>query len=202
MEDFVKTAWGMNGYRYPLITGLDYHCVPTCLEMIVKSMGYQISGRQLASYFHIVTNEESVDDNDLGVHIVNGELDKLFADLCIPVSEQYIPISQIAEFEFTDIISKHLSEQAHIICGYSYGLLFREQLLEDIGHVSIILSAEEENVKILNPGPKNAGVNLVREDDLYQSIRRKRDGLWILKKNNESSVVIPARHNGNSFISG
>ncbi len=181
MEELVKTVQGKNGYHYPIVQGADYFCVPTCLEMIVKSMGYQIDGRRIASYFHIVTNGEAATDNDLGVHIINGELDRIFSDLHFPITEQYIPISQISEFEFTDIIRKHLIERSHIICGYSYGLLFREPLLEDIGHVSIILSAEK-NVEILNPGPKYAGVNNVREDDLFQAIRRKHDGLWILRK--------------------
>ena len=181
MEEVVKFARGSNGYDYPYITGDNYFCVPTCLEMTAISMGYRVDSDKIRSYFPIITQDETDVDNELGVHLSDGDLDKIFTEFQIPLFEQYIPINHIAEFQFTDLIVSLLESNAHILCGYSFGYLFHDNSLLNIGHASIILSVDGDYVKILNPGPKFAGINKVREDDLYSAIRYKQGGLWVLK---------------------
>lgn len=190
MEPLNKSGFifGENGYEYPVIQEKNYYCVPSCLKMVLSSMGFHYSIEELASNFTIVTVDETTIDSELGIHIKNGDLNRLFNKINVPLWEEYIPINQISEFVFSDLIHNLLLQKAHIVCGYSYGLLFRDSSLLDIGHVSIILSSNSENVHILNPGPKFAGVNKVNEYDLYCAIRRKNDGLWVLKEKNEHQV--------------
>lgn len=181
MEYLNESVPGMNGYEYPVVKGKDYYCVPNCIKMVLSSIGFHYSVEELASHFTIVTSCETTTDSELGIHINNGDLDRLFDKLDVPLYEEYMPINQIPEFEFPELIYNLLLQKAHIICGYSFGLLFNENALLDIGHVSIILSSTSECINILNPGPKFAGVNTVNEYDLYCAIRCKHDGLWILK---------------------
>ena len=171
----------MNGFVYPIIRGDNYYCVPTCIEMTILSMGYNIHLDEILPYFQIITDGDTSVDNELGVHLNHGDLDNMFSELNIPLYEQYIPINQIAEYRFADFINGLLNSKAHVLCGYSFGSLFRDESLRDIGHASIILSVDGDYAKILNPGPKFVGINEVREDDLYTAIRCRQGGLWVLR---------------------
>lgn len=180
MEKITKTAHGMNGYVYPFILGENYYCIPTCIEMIISSMGYTIDTEALRTHFQIITSNDTNQDHELGVQLTDGDLDALFSTLHIPMYEQFIPINKIAEYQFEYLLKELLDSGAHILCGYSYGCLFGDDRLRDIGHASILLSIHNSFVQILNPGPKNAGINTVREDDLYAAIRYRHGGLWVL----------------------
>lgn len=173
-----------NGYEYPLIHGENYYCVPACIKIVLSSLGYYHSVKELSSHFTIVTSSKTTADHELGIHVKNGDLDKLFNKLNVPLYEEYIPINQVPEFKFMEFIQELLQQKAHIICGYSFGMLFNENSSFDVGHASIIISSTSKYINILNPGPKFAGINMVNEYDLYCAIRHKQDGLWIFRTKN------------------
>lgn len=177
-----KTFCADNNYIYPIIKGKNYYCVPTCLEMVIKSMGYEVSSAQIAELFSIITSAEAKTDNDIGVHLIDTSLDIVFLHFNIPLSEKYIAINTIEEDFFIDFIINELQKGSHILCGYSYGILFNDTKLINIGHFSIIVSANNDKIKMINPGPQNFGVNEVKDYELYRAIHKKSAGLWILKK--------------------
>ena len=181
MEHLKTSVHGMNGYEYPIISGENYLCVPTNIKMILSSIGQNYNIDDIVSKFTIKTPFDTSTDCDLGVHIKKDDLNVLFTEMKVPLYEEYIPINKIYEPEFTDVLHDLLIQGAHVLCGYSYGELFGEAALLDVGHMSIILSVDYRTVEILNPGPKHAGINLVNEYSLYRAIQRKNAGLWALK---------------------
>jgi len=56
------------------------------------------------------------------------------------------------------------------------------------GHVGIFLKLEGDNLLFLDPGPRNYGVRKVKIDDLYNAIKNKSDGLWIIKSTGHNTV--------------
>lgn len=171
---------GLNGHKYPIIRGLNYYCVPTCLQMVCASMGVYVNNDDISRNFKIQTSSDTDDKNKYGICLNNGDLNNLFYKLGIPLTEKYTPISHVPDFEFVDIIQQVLNNGAHIICGYSYGMLYNKEDLYSIGHASIVIDADDRNVTIIDPGPSYHGVKIVKEDSLYNAIRRKQDGLWVL----------------------
>lgn len=181
MEFKMQNIAGLNGYIYPVLKGSNYYCVPTCLRMVMASMNYFVEDQEILKYFELYTNVDTNDENQYGIHINNGDLDNLFTRLNIPLTEKYIPISHIPDIQFTELICQLLKERNHVLCGYSYGFLFSKQELLKIGHVSIIANTNEKYVDIIDPGPDSFGIKQVKEDVLYDSIRYKGDGLWVLR---------------------
>lgn len=185
MEEMKLTplsAFGDNGYTYPLIKGADLYCVPTCLEIILQSMGYNIPIDQISKWFDIVTAENAKSDIDIGIHLVESSFNRIFEHYHIPLKEKYIFINTIEEDFFVDFIHKELLNGSHILCGYSYGSLFDESELMNLGHFSIIVGSDHDTVKMVNPGPKHYGINELTDFKVYRAIRQKSAGLWIFEK--------------------
>lgn len=170
-----------NGYAYPIIKGEPYCCVPTCLKMIFDSMGFFYSVDQIASYFQIITPPEADCDSDIGIHLGTNPFSDILTSLQIPLTEEYISINYIHPDLFEDKLTDLLQEKVHILCGYSYGSLFDNPSLKDIGHVSIVSCTKGNSIGILNPGPANYGLNYVDDYALYQAIRYFHAGLWIFR---------------------
>lgn len=180
VEKMNQSISSINGHIYPLIKGSNYYCVPTCLRMVMASMNFFFSEIEIMNYFHLHTADDTDNEKLFGICVKNGDLDYLFSRIDVPLTEEFIPISHIIDFQFTDVIHQLLIEGKHIICGYSYGLLYKKPELKEIGHVSIIIDNDEKYITIINPGPENFGINRVKEDDLYDAIRTRSDGLWVL----------------------
>ena len=146
--------------------------------MIAESFGvnipvdYQISIRNV----HYTT-----DANKWGIILMNDTLTNWFERNSIDLVEDFLSIFKIAEFEFLDIINRLLIEPCHLICGFDYGYLYNKQN-KKIGHVSLIIGTEREQVILLDPGPDRPGEKTVNGDDLFSAIKRKGDGIWIIKR--------------------
>lgn len=171
-------------------------CVPAVLLTIFRSEDLDQGQRRLsdiANYFGLYvpaeyTNDEienlihSKNPNDWGTKIHNNELNNYFREYNIPLREKYVSIQTIAEWTFTDVIKEYLSRGAHIICGYNSKYIKLNEVSFTGGHVSIILSASCDEIEILDPGPYDYGVKLIQSEKLYDAIRMKQDGLWIVER--------------------
>ena len=147
-------------------------------------MGFSYPVDKIASYFQIITPGESDSDNDFGIHLSENSFSNILISLQIPLSEEYISISHTYPDLFEETLTNLLQQKVHILCGYSYGSLFNDPSLEDIGHASIISCTKGGRIGIINPGPDNYGLNYVDDYALYQAIRYKHAGLWIFRVNN------------------
>ena len=169
-------------YKYKLILSENYLCVPYTLKMVIDAaIGNEISVEKIISFFRIIRPSDTEDINQYGAIIKNGDINALFNSLSIPLREEYIPINTISEDSFAEIIIEQMSKGNHLIFGYSYGYLYDEEEYLKLGHVSIISEINSDTIKLLNPGPNNAGSAQFSTDKIYTAIRMKKDGLWVIK---------------------
>jgi hypothetical protein len=120
------------------------------------------------------------DPKKYGIVIDDKGLNNFFTIYGIPLTEEYIPISKIDEFSFDDILKKNLIANNSLIVGFTYNAIYTDSLSMS-GHVSLILSIENRNAVLLDPGPRNAGEQKVMLDDLYAAIKSAHNGIWIIK---------------------
>lgn len=170
----------------------DFMCVPSILltvikqhtktpptqEEIVNFLGIWLPEEYQLS--PLITNRHTTQDkNEYGIRVTSPQINKLFAHLAIPLVESYIPINHLLDWEFEECIEDNIRKSNHVICGYSYQYLFH-QTPSPIGHVSLITAINDGEISLLNPDPESSGINKVRASDLYNSIKHKKDGLWII----------------------
>jgi hypothetical protein len=130
-----------------------------------------------------IKNFEYTNDEDKwGIVIDKDTINNFFKKKNLPLIETYISISEIAEYNFYDILNTAILNNNHVIFGYDYNLLFKN-IKSKIGHVSLISRVISDSIiEIYNPGPENWGLKQFKLDDLYYAIKAKNDGLWIISK--------------------
>ncbi len=169
-------------YNYRPIISKDYLCVPYALKIIIDaSLGEEIEIELVSNFFNVYRPKDTNDMNKFGAIINKDDVNSMFNELGLPLKEKYIPINSIAEYEFCDVVAECLKNGDHVIFGYSYGYLYGIDKYAQLGHVSIITEINGEMITILNPGPDNYGYHTFKYDDVYSAIRKKRDGIWIIK---------------------
>ena len=170
-------------YSYKPIKSEKYFCVPTSLKIVMDAtMQNKFSIEKISSFFKINYPSEHQSIEKLGVIIKDNEINELFNSLSIPLKEDYIHISKIAEFEFYDTVKNAINDGCHILFGYSYGTLYKDPDLLQLGHVSIITEVANNSLTILNPGPGSFGYGKFDEFSIYSAIKVKNDGLWIISE--------------------
>lgn len=185
-------------HHYEVEKAENFLCVPAVLSAIINCMtDINISQRELSLYFPevnvpigyngpIINYKETSNTKNWGIIVNKNTINNLFNKLNIPLKESYRAINTISENDFEEIIKLNLLKGSSIICGYNYGLLNNMEDKINIGHVCIIKSiSKDEKIEYLDPGPDNFGIRFVKSDLLYQAIRSRSDGLWIIS---------PSRH--------
>lgn len=180
---------------YENIIAEQYLCVPTCLSVIIKAMcDTNISQYTIANYFGVnipfgetvpgVSNLIKTEDSSkFGVEIKNNEVNSLFDFFNLPLFERYQSAFNIYPEDFPFLVKKILSQSNSIICGFNYSYLYDYEESK-IGHVSIITNVSDDmtTIELLDPGPNDFGLKCVSADKLYNAIRMKHNGLWIISK--------------------
>lgn len=65
---------------------------------------------------------------------------------------------------------------------YARILLYNISELIDCGHVGLITAIDRfENIIMYDPGPKNPGVKVVKDENLYCAMRKRSGGLVVIK---------------------
>ncbi len=180
-------------YNYSVIQAKPYLCVAASLEMILKaSLGSCMNQESIANYFGLCIPYDkaefftdlknitySDEPSNWGITVKKNGLNGFFQNFSIPLKEIYIPISTLNDFSFEKEIERNLIERNHIICGYNYSSLYKNN--ENVGHVSIITGLTDDGtIYLLDPGPKENGIKKINSYDLFIAIKRKNDGLWII----------------------
>lgn len=180
--------------NYELIVADSYLCIPATLQTILKSEGFipLISQYEIADYFGVNVPLDYKNENlgninrtsiskEWGIKLKKESINNFFKFYGFPLSEKYIPINTLLDWEFTDTIINAIKAGKHIVCGYSYNMFYSNKKGE-IGHVSLITGISDNDIEILNPGPDNSGFQHVDLYQLYSSIKLKDDGLWLIEK--------------------
>lgn len=122
----------------------------------------------------------SDDPIDWGVKLEYDSLNNFFKKEGIRLVEEYISIREIADYSF-GLTLRSISFEFDVVFGFDYGKLYNIPDSYSVGHVGIFLKLEGDNLLYLDPGPRNYGLLKVKIDDLYNAIKNKSDGLWIIK---------------------
>jgi hypothetical protein len=179
--------------EYTLIKADDYCCVGAVLETILIRNNYtNYNQYDIINEFGLTIPEKakvsekinkitySDDPNDWGVKFKCDSLNKFFTNKGIRLAEDYISICELADYKFESTL-RSISSESDVVFGFDYGRLYDIPDCHCVGHTGIFLELESDNLIYLDPGPCNYGVCKVKIDDLYNAIRSKSNGLWIIK---------------------
>lgn len=179
--------------KYEIVIAKQYLCVPACLSTVINAMcNINISQYDIANFLgvnvpigeridfvnNISTTEKSA---DIGVIIKGNEINELFEYFEIPLTERYLSAYRIYPDDFAALVKKEISKNNSVICGFSYGFLYGCNNL-DIGHVSIISGVSEDctYITLIDPGPDDYGFKKVETSRLFESMRLKKNGIWVI----------------------
>ena len=192
----MKEIIGLNGKKYDNTIAENYFCVPAVLETVIKSEGYHnIDKYSIAEYFGVTlpSHHGSLIKNinysdkaeELGIVLKTDSINKFFNSFNIALIENYVKYSIVDRDFFVDFIRDVLLSGKHIICGFEYYSLYdktNSTTKDYAGHVSIVFNVdlEKNTIFLLDPGPRLPGVHAVLSDDLYYSISKANDGLWVI----------------------
>jgi len=167
----------------------NFYCFPALIEVICKQRyGIDVDQLSIGSAMGIVL--PSIDFKPKGVsfyrpvmmeecgeYVDSNKVQMYFMSIGINVNVEMKYESQIFDGCLASEITKILDKRTDIICGYSYGELYRKTSLSQFGHVSLVLDVTENGrIKMFDPGPENAGVKEVDELKLYDAMHVGRNG--------------------------
>lgn len=187
MLNSVQTA-----HHYDLIVANEYLCVAACLEMILKAESIIMPQSEIGEYFGInvssdysgpIRNVKYTDDlNRLGIVLKEESINEFFSQFQIPLKEDYVSIKTLQDWMFEDLLAEKLALGSHVVCGFSYGTLYKDEAKKRIGHVGLVEAIGRNSVVMLDPGPLNAGEKQVEIGDLFSAIHQKNDGVWVISR--------------------
>jgi hypothetical protein len=179
--------------RYTNIKADNFCCIGAVLEVILIRNNYKkYSQYDIINVFGLTIPKTakvsekirnitySDNPNDWGVKLEYDSLNTFFKNEGINLVKEYISIREIANYSF-ELTLKSVSDEFDVVFGFDYGRLNNIPESYSIGHVGLFLKLEGENLLYFDPGPRNYGVRKVNIDDLYNAIKNKSDGLWIIK---------------------
>jgi hypothetical protein len=179
--------------EYTLIKADDFCCVGAVLETVLIRNNYTLYNQyDIINEFGLTIPEEAItsekinkisysaDPNDWGVKFRCDSLNNFFNDKGIRLEEKYISICELDDYRF-ELTLRSISPEFDVVFGFDYGRLYDIPDCYRVGHTGIFLNVESDNLMYLDPGPGNYGVHNVKIDDLYNAIKSKSNGLWIIK---------------------
>lgn len=174
-------------HNYCPVVATAHNCVGAVIEMIATAEGFELDQLSIARFFGIHTptavDEHEIEDLDPSHYgVVFGErtINDLFEEYKVSLKETYVPINRISEDYFEEYLADKIREQSHVVCGYTYGILRDTPL--GTGHVSLVLSVDEDMLRIYDPGPREPGNRHVKSTSMYKAISHKKDGIWVIKR--------------------
>jgi hypothetical protein len=179
--------------QYTLIKADDYCCVGAVLETVLIRNNYtNYTQYDIINEFGLTIPEKanvsekinkikySADPNDWGVKFRHDSLNNFFGNKGIRLAEEYISICELDDYRF-ELALRSISSEFDVVFGFDYGRLYNIPDCFCVGHTGIFLKLESDNLIYLDPGPTNYGVRSAKIDDLYNAIKSKSNGLWIIK---------------------
>lgn len=184
--------------RYVPFTQEKYHCVPTCVQMVMYRLNIPlVPAEQLGHHMGIVVPEEDaglfwkattgeMPQSGWGTRIYLPEfsLDTVFNRLNIPLAvemrliNQFENPAQVREF----LEAAQASDEDVLVC-YQYGALFDTKSTG--GHVNVFDRINEDDVRLVDPERTVPKWRTVKLDKLFDAMKahgpEKSGGFWVLK---------------------
>lgn len=168
-----------------------YLCLGAVLEtVLINREIYSLNQKDIGEYFSVHSPQNSDNEiknivfsnniKDYGIKLGKEGLNPIFNKYNINLKETFISIMSMDLMDFENKIHFELENNSDIIFGYNFGYLFNEPHNQEVGHVSLITSFTNNMIQIFNPGPRKYGLIEFRSINLYDAIRNRVDGLWII----------------------
>lgn len=172
----------------------NYLCFCALLEMIItdgqkiKITQYKIAekfGVTIPYNYKINVKNVNFSCNTIehGVHITESALNDFFCKEKINLHAKYLQVNPYEELFIDEYENKNLRLNKYIIYTYSYGYLFHFPDAFDVGHVALLQDViSDHELLIYDPGPKNSGLKNVNRHEMYDAIRYRHGGVYLLEK--------------------
>lgn len=184
--------------RYVPLTQQAYHCVPTCIQMIMLRHNIPLIPAELIGYyFDIIVSKE---DKKLFHNIKSGPKpqagygtqinektasNKLFKEMRIPLKMRFNLIDKFNNLEeFTRYLRTRHNKDFDIIVCFEYAALFKSNAKG--GHTCVLdkIYLKEGKVRIIDPGRNSPKWREVSIPKLYHAMKvhgkEKTAGFWQL----------------------
>lgn len=176
------------------IVAKDYLCFMALLEMIVSETNpcTHFTQTDFAERFGITVPigksttiknvKYSNNIEEYGTSICVEEINAFLQKNTIPLQLSYISACYFDEMTFSDIIVEK-SRNTYIIFAFCYGVLYAEPQNNNVGHVALLesIDTKADKIRIYDPGPRNFGSKLVKNDDMVYAMKR-RGGIYLFEK--------------------
>jgi len=187
--------------KMKLVRAENYLCFFALLEMIMSDIGVSDMNQfSIADFFEVVyppghsrTTKNyrfSDDSRQLGAHIDAIVLNDFFKANEIHCSCTHIPANHICEFTFDDMLSGIVKAGNYAIVAFSYGALNNDSETYEIGHVGLVQRIlSPDAVEVYDPGPKGDGHKIVSILSLFDAMRCRNGGIYLITTHQQNSVT-------------
>lgn len=191
--------------RYVPFTQEKYHCVPTCIQIVMYRQGLPlVPAEVLGHHLGIVVPEEDAQlfwkantgDKPLAgwgtrIYMPEFTLDKAFARLEIPLA---VELQLIDEFDgpgqVRDFLERAQENNEDVLVCYQYGALFDTDSTG--GHVNVFDRIDGEEVRLVDPERTVPKWRVVKLEKLFEAMRahgpEKSAGFWKLRSTKRPNV--------------
>lgn len=175
--------------KYQLVTSLPYHCVPACLEMILKRNGItDFSQETIGQELSVIIPEfHTLENENYGVVFNDNEvINAFFKRHQLPFKETYTPYNHIPNDMLFEFIEEEISKNHDIMVGFYFSTLYTGKG-KRAGHVALIESLLDPNLVLVDPGSHPNFPAERKEINLYnlvQAITERKNGYSIISKIN------------------
>lgn len=176
-----------------LIRAEKFLCVFSLMETILKDIGIS-NWDQLAiskefdivvpfGYSGPISNARFSDKAwEFGAHLDLMSMNKFLNQSGSGYQCKYFPWNYMTEITFEETIGDELLAGNYLLVTFSYGNLYKEHDLDDIGHSGLVLGIDGDYIQMYDPGPRAYGVKNIRFFNLFDAIRKKQGGMYSFYK--------------------
>lgn len=175
--------------KYELVTSLPFHCVPACLEMILRRNGItDFSQEKIGQELSVIIPEfHTLENENYGVIFKDNEvINVFFKRHQLPFKETYTPYNHIPNDMLFEFIEEEISINHDIMVGFYFSTLYTGKGSR-AGHVALIESLLNPNVGLVDPGSSPSFLAERKEINIYnlvQAIAERKNGYSIISRIN------------------
>ena len=172
----------------------NYLCFYALLEIILSDIGINVFtqydlanefgvvlplGYSIANVYNVSFSSEM---RDYGVHIDEQKFNVFFENYRISLKMSYISENPYIDYTYDKYSCFIPNGKEYYIYSFSYGSLYNEVKNYDVGHVSLLLNClSSEQIQIYDPGPRSAGVKVIRRLSMHNAMEDFRGGVYVLE---------------------
>lgn len=119
---------------------------------------------------------------ELGAHLDLISINKFLDQSGSGYQCKYFPWNFMSEVTFEETIGDELLAGNYLLVTFSYGDLYKEYDLDDVGHSGLVLGIYEDYIQMYDPGPRACGVKNIRFYDLFHAMQKKQGGMYSFHK--------------------